>query len=186
MKLLITGANSPLGIAFARRAHAANHYVIGGVRESKMAWSSNYLHEKIFLDFRNIESLANIPDDTECIVHIAAVNEGTPQELLEVNGLGTYSLIESAIRCGIKKIIHISSMSVYGTVTEPIVDSRTIIRHSTPYGLSKWAGECYLNDRSDKLNSVCIRSPAIVGQSAHRHFLAKVVEQMTEKKTLLS
>jgi nucleoside-diphosphate-sugar epimerase len=182
VKILITGANSPLGVAFSKKAREAGYYLIGSVRKWGGVIPNEYVDENIILDFENPGFSKCIPGELDCIVHIAAASEGTPEYLFHTNGIVTQILADHAIERNINKIIHISSMSIYGIPECDKVGSQTKIRHATPYGLSKWAGECFLHERAQHLNSVSIRSPAIVGCSARRNFLANLLSGMLSEK----
>ena len=182
MKVLVTGANSPLGMLVIKEARLARHYVIGAVREDGKDVEKVAPNEKIILDVSKPETFSAIPNGVECVVHIAAANEGSAEHLFDVNGMGTLRLLHSAISLGVTKIIHVSSMSVYGPVKESIVRADTPIRHSSPYGMSKWVGECFLNNFSNKVASVSIRSPAIIGNGASRNFIARLVEDMVQRR----
>jgi nucleoside-diphosphate-sugar epimerase len=182
MKVLVTGANSPLGTVVIKEAILAKHCVIGAVREDRNNLDTSLTSERIILDLSKPETFSAIPNGVECVVHIAAANEGTPGYLLDINGIGTLRLIQSAICKGVAKIIHVSSMSVYGTVKESIVRAGTPIQHSSPYGLSKWAGECFLNEFSTRVASVSIRAPAIIGNGASRNFIARLVSDMLQSR----
>jgi nucleoside-diphosphate-sugar epimerase len=178
MRILVTGANSPLGHSVSQFSKEAGHYVVGSVRSDKLELEFDHLDDRIVIELDDPVFCERIPTDLDCIVHIAAAHTGSPQALFKVNGIAVHELAEFAAKTGIKKFIHISSMSVYGAVKEPIVGVKSSIRHSSPYGLSKWAGECYLAAFSSRFASVSIRSPAIIGSGASRNFLAKLVFDM--------
>jgi nucleoside-diphosphate-sugar epimerase len=182
MKVLVTGANSPLGKVVVEKAKSANHCVVEALRGGVTAPEATSPSTRINLDMTKPETFSAIPTDVECVVHIAAANEGTAGHLFDVNGMGTLRLIQSSIRLGISKLIHVSSMSVYGNVSEANVSRDTPIQHPSPYGLSKFSGECFLRDFANKLASVSIRSPAIIGNGASRNFLAKLVRDMIDQR----
>jgi len=180
MRILVTGASSPLGHSVSKFAKEAGHYVVGSVRSNKRDWQSANLDDQIVIELDDPAFCDQIPTNLDCIVHIAAAHTGSPQSLFMANGLAVYELAEFAAESGVRKFIHISSMSVYGAVKEPIVGASSNISHSSSYGLSKWAGECYLATFSSRLASVSIRSPAIIGSGARRNFLAKLVYDMLD------
>lgn len=137
--------------------------------------------ELVMVDLNDISTLQNIRGDFEAVIHVAAASYGAPAELMRVTGIATESLARAAIALGVKRFVHVSAMSVYGRPDVAVVNSRTPIRHSIPYGAAKWAAECYLHDLRDQMPCISIRSPAIVGSllSTHTHFLAKVLDDMT-------
>lgn len=130
------------------------------------------------LDLEDASGFGVIRLGYDAIIHVAAASEGTIEELMQSCGLGTARLIDRAERVGIRRIIHVSTMAVYGAVTTPAVSARTPVDHSIPYGAAKWAAECYLADRQAVVRSVSVRSPAIAGRRTHRHFLARTLRAM--------
>ena len=182
MRILVTGANSPLGHSVSKFSREAGYYVVGSVRSNKLELQVDQLDDRIVIELDDPVFCERIPTDLDCIIHIAAAHTGSPQSLFKANGLAVHELAEFAARSGIKKFVHISSMSVYGAVKEPIVGVESSVRHSSPYGLSKWAGECYLAALSSRIASVSIRSPAIIGSGASRNFLARLVCDMLNKR----
>lgn len=178
MEILITGANSPLGRVVVERALLSNHRVVEGVREIMVDEEAPPHCKQIKLDMTKPETFSGIPKSVECVVHIAAANDGPAEHLFDVNGLGTMRLLKFSLPLAVSKIIHVSSMSVYGTVTERIVRRDSKIQHPSPYGLSKFMGECFLVDFANEIASVSIRSPAIIGNGASRNFLARMVRDM--------
>ena len=130
------------------------------------------------LDLEDPSGFGAIRLGYDAIIHVAAASEGTSEELMQSCGLGTARLIERAERVGIRRIVHVSTMAVYGTVKTPTVSAHTPVDHSIPYGAAKWAAECYLADRQTVIRSASVRSPAIAGRRTHRHFLARTLRAM--------
>jgi len=181
MQILVTGATSPLGVAFCQTARRAGIEVLSGVRRVGYSELTSGNSAEVCLHLDDPATFKNIPRGLDAIVHIAAANAGTSNHLMAVNGHGTRLLIETAKTLEIEKIIHVSSMSVYGTVTDSVVSADTPIRHSTLYGLSKWAAECYLHAEWPHVKAVSIRSPAIIGCGARRNFLATLRDMMEKQ-----
>ena len=97
-------------------------------------------------DVRNPEQIARAAEGADLIVHLGANANGTlsvndPRLDFEINAVGTFNVLEGALRAGAKKLVYISSASVYGTPqlfpmgedhpTEPFV----------PYGSHKLVAE---------------------------------------------
>jgi len=180
-RILVTGITSPLGQAVGRKLKAEGHRVVGTVRSSRISSSGLPADELVALDLENKRSFTNINGGFDAFVHVAAANEGTAEELMTITGLGTLHLVERAKFLNVGRIVHISSMAVYGQVAEQIVTDDTKIRHGRNIAAAKWAAESYVALSSCGENSVSIRPPAIVGATCHRHFLARVLEKMNSK-----
>ena len=137
-------------------------------------------NELVIVDLDDPSTLKNVNGQFEAIIHVAAASYGAPADLMRVTGIATELLARRAIALDVKRFVHVSAMSVYGRPNVPIVSSTTPIKHSTPYGAAKWAAECYLHDLQDRIPSISVRSPAIVGPllGTHTHFLANVLRAM--------
>ena len=177
-RILVTGINSPLGQAVGRKLQAEGHRVVGTVRASKIHSHGLPVDELIALDLENKDSFSNIAGGFDSFIHIASLNEGSAEALLKATGLGMIYLLERAKQLSIRRLVHISSMSIHGRVTSKVVDENTSVRHSVPVGAAKWAAECFIANERSSIEAVSIRSPAIAGPFANRHFLAKIFLNM--------
>ena len=185
-RILVTGITSPLGQAVGRKLQTEGHRVVGTLRSSRISTAGLPADELVALDLESKSSFTNINGGFDAFVHVAAASEGTAEELMTITGLGTLHLVERAKFLSVGRIIHISSMAVYGQINEAIVSDKTQINQSIPYGAAKWAAECYLDNESSIVNAVSIRSPAIAGNRTHRHFLAKILNKMSRGEPSIS
>ena len=185
-RILVTGINSPLGQAVGRKLQAKGHIVVGTVRSSKLNTRGLPANELIALDLDNDKSFLNITGGFDSFVHVASANEGSAESLLKVTGLGILYLIERAKHLDIRCLIHISSMSIHGRIISEVVDENTKVTHSLPVGAAKWAAECFIANERGSLEAVSIRSPAIAGAHASRHFLAKIYLSMRSGRDKIS
>jgi nucleoside-diphosphate-sugar epimerase len=84
------------------------------------------------------------------------------------------SVVESSLEARAEAVAFLSSMSVYGTVTVPIVTEDTPPRDPDPYGSAKRDAELMLSDAVARgLGSgLAIRLPGTVGRGSHHNFLS--------------
>ena len=177
-RILVTGINSPLGQAVGRKLQAEGHKVVGTVRSSKIGIQGRPANEIVALDLENEYTFTNIVGGFDSFVHIASMNEGSAEALLKSTGLGMIYLINRAKQLSIRRLVHISSMSIHGSVLTEVVDENTSVTHAVPVGAAKWAAECFISNERSSIEAVSIRSPAIAGPYANRHFLAKIFHNM--------
>ena len=177
-RILVTGINSPLGQAVGRKLQAEGHSVVGTVRSSKIISHDLPADELIPLDLEDEMTFTNIVGGFDSFIHIASLNEGNAEALLKTTGLGMIYLINRAKHLSVKRLVHISSMSIHGRVSTGIVEENTSVTHSVPVGAAKWAAECFISNERSLIEAVSIRSPAIAGPYANRHFLAKIFLSM--------
>ena len=175
---MVTGINSPLGQALGRKLQAEGHIVVGTVRSSKIGIQGLPANEIVALDLENEYTFTNIVGGFESFVHIASMNEGSAEALLRSTGLGMIYLLNRAKQLSIRRLVHISSMSIHGRVGSEVVDENTSVTHAVPVGAAKWAAECFISNERSSIEAVSIRSPAIAGPYANRHFLAKTFLNM--------
>jgi len=177
-RILVTGINSPLGQAIGRKLQAEGHTVVGTVRSSKIKLQGLPSSKLIALDLENQDTFTNIVGAFDSFVHVAGMSTGSATEMMMSTGLGTHYLISRAKELSLPRLIHISSMAVYGLGTEECIGEMSPIPHGNAYHAARWAAECYLSSERETVEVVSIRSPAIAGASTHNHFLSKVFEKM--------
>ena len=185
-RILVTGINSPLGHAVGRKLQAERHSVVGTIRSSKINTQGLPADEIVALDLENELTFTNIKGGFDSFIHIASLNEGSAESLLKTTGLGMIYLINRAKHLSVKRLVHISSMSVYGKVSSSVVDENTSVTHALPVGAAKWAAECFIANERFPIEAVSIRSPAIAGPHANRHFLAKIFLSMVSGPSRIS
>ena len=174
-RILVTGINSPLGQAVGRKLQAKGHTVVGTVRSSRINTQGLPADELLALDLESQNTFTNIMGRFDSFVHIASMNEGSSEDLLKIRGIGMIYLIDRAKQLSVRRLIHISSMSIHGKVLTEVVDENTSVTHSLPVGVATWTAECFISNERSSIEAVSIRSPAIAGPYANRHFLAKIL-----------
>lgn len=120
---------------------------IAGKKENIRPFLANKHFKDIKCDIRDYESLKKAFDGVDIVFHQAASKKNVclkdPRQDLEVNGAGTFNILELSRDLGVKKVVHASTGSVYG---EAQVLPQTEMHPLNPvsyYGVSKLAGERY-------------------------------------------
>ncbi len=137
---LITGATGLLGSHIAAKLRAAGQDVRALVRpDSDTGFIDSIGVEKAIGDITDRDSLAKAMDDVDIVYHVAArVGDWGPwREFVAVTIDGTRNMVEAAARAGVKRFLHISSISAYG---HPDGDG-LVLDESAPlgYNLHKWS-----------------------------------------------
>jgi nucleoside-diphosphate-sugar epimerase len=123
MRALVTGATGFLGRAIVARLRADGHRVRALVRDPAAACAAE---ERCIGDLRDREALRRAIEGVDAVVHAAArvSTIGTWEEFEAVNVRATEQVIACAVAAGVRRIVHVSSLSVYGvpydgaTITE--------------------------------------------------------------------
>jgi nucleoside-diphosphate-sugar epimerase len=143
-------------------------------------------------------SFALIAQDLACLtalppcdvlVHTAATSRVTQQpdsaprgDFEQDNVLATERLLDAAAAAGCRRVVLLSSVSVYGNITASEVDEHTPLVDPDPYGASKRRAEILLEQRSSVMAGLAVRLPAVVGRGADRHWLAGVAQRLMQRQ----
>jgi nucleoside-diphosphate-sugar epimerase len=82
----------------------------------------------------------------------------------------------------VSRIVTFSTLSVYGNVSDRILYESTPTNSPEIYGTSKLATEHIMNQVSEYKNHLIIRFPIVLGNSAHRAFIPRMVGNFIEDK----
>jgi UDP-glucose 4-epimerase len=174
--VLVTGANGFVGQALCAALAAAGHDVRRAVRRTAAAGAGEVITIGDIgpaTDWRT--ALAGV----DAVVHLAARvhvarSDRAIEPYMRANALGTQRLASEAARCGVRRLVYLSSVKVNGEKTT----GRPYSADDDPqpldaYGVSKWRGEQHLAEVAERssLAAVIVRSPLIYGPGARANFL---------------
>ena len=100
-------------------------------------------------DIRDVSLSRQVMEKVEYVIHLAALHEvprsvEQPVETHEVNVTGILNLLLAARDAGVKRFVYASSSAVYGdSPILPRSEDRAPLPTSSPYAVSKLAGEYY-------------------------------------------
>ena len=168
MNILVIGGCGYIGTVLCEKLFNQGYKVT--ILDSQIF--GNFLDKKKFnfikKDIIEIQSIKLTNYNT--IIHLANIANDPSVELnpsisWEVNVLGTYLLVNKAIKDGVKKIIFSSSGSVYGVRKERKVDENISPIPLSTYNKTKIIAERVLLSYSDKIKINCIRPATVCGYS---------------------
>jgi dTDP-glucose 4,6-dehydratase len=106
----------------------------------------------------------------DTIMHFAAMSHvdlsfGNSFAFTETNVVGTHKLLEAAVKCNIKKFIHVSTDEVNGEHDGDDLKEDSLLKPTNPYAASKAAAEMYVEayQKSYKLPCIIVRSNNVYG-----------------------
>lgn len=115
--VLVTGATGFVGTHVVRKLVKEGFPVRAFVRRISRIRSLEEMGvEILFGDIRDEHALENALSQVHSVVHLAADTSGDPRTSQDVTVRGTENLIRAVRSAGVKKLIYMSSMSVYETV----------------------------------------------------------------------
>lgn len=118
-QILLTGANGLLGSQIAKRL-IRNGYSVRAIKRNKsdlrLLGEDVGKIEWIEGDVRDIVSLEAAMIGVSTVIHCAAMISFVPEDaeaMMQINAEGTANVVDAALRCGVKKLIHISSVAAF-------------------------------------------------------------------------
>lgn len=179
MKYLITGATGFVGPHLIKKLIADGHTCKCLVRKG----SENKIPEIdgmtiIFGDITKPETLVGIADDTDCLLHLATLGHMsnftvTESMFHEINVQGTLNIMHEALRAGVKRIVHCSSVAAMGICDEIPSTEKTKCNPHHPYGRSKLQAETEVLKmvKENNLPAAIIRFSMVYGPGDTRDIL---------------
>lgn len=167
MKILVTGATGFLGSHVTELALKRGNAVRALARPSEdVAWLVKSCVEVCRGDLTDRLSLEAAVDGVERVLHCAARTGpwGPQTEYEQVNVYGVKLLVETAMAAGVRRIVHVSSITVHGLDVHGTVDETALLCGGLdPYSRTKVAGERVLQQMIlDKGAPITIVRPGLI------------------------
>ena len=169
---VITGASGQIGGVLARAL--ADRYGPGRIRaiyrtgrgtaaDLDIAW--------VHGDILDRDSLLAAFEGAETVFHLAAlvsIDAVSTQAFHRTNVVGTRNVVEAALACGVRRLVHVSSIHAYDQhpLDEVLDESRGPADgpHQGPYDRSKAAGEVEVRRGIDRgLDAVILNPTSVLG-----------------------
>lgn len=134
--------------------------------------NGNFIEKDLSKFIKKIDILINL---------IAETNDTTKMHKVNVSLL---KKVISVSKKKILKIIHISSVSVYGNNNSKILNETSACFPSTKYGITKYEGESLLIDASKKdyFKSIIIRPSNILGKNMKNQSILQMIASINDNK----
>jgi nucleoside-diphosphate-sugar epimerase len=175
-EILITGGNGFVGrhvvAALQKRGDRVRVLALPGEDTRELRARGVSVHEG---DIRRPESLTLPTREVDAVLHLAAMMDvwRPLADYREVNVTGTENVCRAALGAGVRRVVHMSSSSVYGVALgRPADESFPLSPFPDPYPLTKAAGDELVQRmiRDHHLPAVIVRPDQIFGPGDHLHF----------------
>lgn len=147
LMVLITGATGAVGPSVVRACHEAGFRIRtfsadqceGGVLPDDV--------EALVGDVCDASAVHRATEGADVVVHLAAVlhrfepTGALTSEYWRVNVEGTRNVVDAAVTAGVKRLVYVSTVSVYGPGRGETMDETTCPEPTTEYGRSKLEAE---------------------------------------------
>lgn len=186
MKVLVTGATGVVGSHLTETLVNEGHTVRAlGLPTSNTSLLKKLDVELIHADIRDENAVERAVRDCDYVYHLAAqvYAPGIPkQHYHAVNVEGTRNVARAALKMKVERLIHGSSVGVYGLNKHPQVDETTAPNPNSPYRETKLLGEqvvlSYYQQKG--LPVVVARIASVIGARAYAW--SELLHAISEKK----
>ena len=168
--VVITGAGGLIGSEVTHRLLERGYKVYPTARRGCEKIGEELNTEVITLDLLEPTSTIKTAIDlgADVLIHCA-----TPNDILsrhDDGGMqlavpGTYKLLEAAHSVGIRRVIYLSTLQVYGTELSGTINESSAPHCQTAYGLNHYLGEevCRLACERYAMDAICLRPSNVYG-----------------------
>ncbi len=147
MKIFITGATGFIGLHLIQALDGKGHYIKCLVRKtSDVKNLSKHNCELVYGDVTDKASILKGMNGCDWVVNLANIYsmwEPDPSVYSKVNIEGTRNVMESALEANVKKIVHISTVAIFGNSTDCQITEKTKpgTKRFSEYAESKYQGD---------------------------------------------
>ena len=179
MKYLITGATGFIGPHLVKKLISQGHVCRCLVRESSDTASFQDLGAELaFGDITQPATLEGIADGMDRVLHLATLghmsNYTVTESMFEaINVLGAINVMQEALRAGVERIVHCSTVAAMGICREKPATEKSRCNPHHPYGRSKLKAEHKILDMiaNDSLPALIVRFSMVYGPGDPRDIL---------------
>ncbi len=173
MKILVTGAGGFIGGWVVDILHMRES---AQVRASVRSWSgaarpARLPVEIVRCDVLDPVEVAKAVEGTDAVVHCAA---GTGPVITQ----GTGNILEASLRSGVKRVVHLSTIDVYGGAEGRVDESSPHKRTDNDYGNAKIEAEELCSEYGQKGLQIVVLRPSIVYGPYCKLWVAKFAERL--------
>ena len=196
MKVLVTGGSGFIGAELLPKLIEIGHEVCSLERYVTGRYVLGARTATVFGDLRDGFSIRKLVKDTqpEAVIHLAAISPVAysydhPQEVFEVNALGTVNLAEACLRevPNFKHFLYAGTSEEYGNQDKFPATEDAELRPNSPYSVSKVAADEYLQYMRAAYDFpvTVLRPFNTYGRKDNTHFVVeRTITQMLQGKTV--
>ncbi len=180
MNVFVTGGSGFIGAAVLKNLTALNHTVTVLLLPDEAEEAVQGV-KIVRGDITDSTGINGVLKGQDALIHLAgSVGYQSWKNCIAINQEGTRNIVEEVRKQGTKRVVHMSSVSVYGRVPDVLIDEDFPYRKiGDPYGDTKIEGEKIVRRLLEAGNTqVTILRPTAVYGPGDKKFLPKLVENL--------
>ncbi|MBS1510916.1 MAG: NAD-dependent epimerase/dehydratase family protein [Bacteroidetes bacterium] len=187
--ILVTGGAGLLGKELITQLLAQGKKVRALYNKTPLANFYNENLQQVQCDILDVVGLEEAMKDIEAVYHCAAIVTFNPKrkyEMFKINIEGTANVVNAALDAGVKKMVHVSSVSALGRIREkePITElmNWTEETSNSHYGQSKYLAELEVwRGIGEGLHAVMVNPVVILGAGDWNSSSSKLFKNVYEE-----
>jgi nucleoside-diphosphate-sugar epimerase len=187
--VLVTGGSGLVGKELIKQLLAKGESVIAIYNTTALAEFNSPLLKKVHCNILDVTGLGEIMQGVAKVYHCAGLVSFDPkqkQQLYKINIEGTANIVNAALDAGVKKLVHVSSVSALGRIREnqPITENMnwTEETNNSNYGQSKYLGELEVwRGIGEGLDAVIVNPVIILGDGDWTAGSSKIFKSVYEE-----
>jgi nucleoside-diphosphate-sugar epimerase len=177
MKVLITGGTGFIGSRLALNSIERGHNVVVLGQTNTTAEKENIASleaagvKVIYGAVTDKDIISEAVNGCDMVFHLAAAQHEAnvpDQYFYDVNVEGTRNVIDASIQFGVKRFLHGSTIGIYGSAMNGVIDENTSPSPNNIYGVTKLKGEQLALTYADKIPLTVIRISETYGDGDRR------------------
>lgn len=175
MKALVIGSTGLIGRQLVQELLKQGHNVVGASRDSEKSSVISGAYQHIGIDVTRKEDFTKLPRSVDWVFNTSGYvpRARTTEESIKcmmINAIGVQNLLEYMHEHKIKRLIHSSSVTVYGVPPNGVADEKNPLNPVLSYGVSKVAAEnfCAMYEKLYGLEITLLRYSPIYGQGLNQ------------------
>ncbi len=188
MRVLVTGTGGFIGWKVALALARGGIDVLAVYRRTRPVVPAE-VEDRISLLRRDLAVSLDLEERVDVVVHAAAHTHLIPnsgcQDYIRNNVLSTLNMAQYARSRQVGLFVYLSTLSVYGTVTVPLLTEQTPLNQPQMYGLTKYMGETILREYRNDVSSVCIRLPGVVDEGYFEPWLGQTLKRALRESRIV-
>lgn len=150
MRALVFGATGLIGRAVVQALLAKDHEVIGTSRSTSQNLFTTKAYTHVCVDITRSDDFTQLKGKFDCVFNVTGYVPPSrlPSETLkcfQANTLGTQNILEYMLANDLYRLIHSSSVTVYGKPSKLYVKEDSPLMPVLTYGVSKHSAESFCN-----------------------------------------
>lgn len=179
MKILVTGSEGGIGQTLVKLLYDEGY----NIRTTDIRARSGHEWEHIPGDLRDLSHVRRITHGVDAVAHLGAIPDDRDDghAVMETNVMGTWNVLQSALECGVGRVVNFSSINAQGSVKglwpcEVLpIDDEYPHHPMTPYQLAKHLGEEVCRSFSERhgMITLSLRPTWVVNKEEHYDYIRR-------------